>query len=47
MILKTMTRSINIRHKINDFGFNPDIFLGTLIKIVRTLINQPGFDLMD
>ena len=47
MILKTMTKSINIRHKITSFGFNPDIFIRDFNKIVGTLINKPGFDLID
>ena len=38
MILKTMTKSINIRHKINSFAFNPDIFMRDFNKIVRTLV---------
>ena len=47
MILKTMTKSINIRHKINDFGFNPDVFIRDFNKIVGTLMNKPEFVLMD
>ena len=47
MILKTMTKSINIRHKINSFGFNPDMFIRDFNKIVGTLMNKPDYVLMD
>ena len=47
MILKSMGKSINIRHKINRFGFNPDIFIGDFNKIVGTLMNKPDFISID
>ena len=43
MILKCMGKHINIRHKINDFGFNPDMFIRDFNKIVGTLMNKPDY----
>ena len=40
-------KNINIRSKIHDFGFNPDIFIRDFNKIVGTLMNKPEFVLMD
>ena len=40
-------KNIDIRSKINDFGFNPDIFIRDLNKNVGTLMNKPEFVLMD
>ena len=40
-------KNINIRSKINDFGYNPDRFIMVVNKIVRTLMNKPEFVLMD
>ena len=40
-------KNIDIRSKINDFGFNPGIFIRDFSNIVRTLMNKPEFVLMD
>ena len=40
-------KNINIRSKINDFGYDPDRFIMVVNKIVRTLTNKPEFVLMD
>ena len=40
-------KNINIRSKINDFGFEPDRFIRDFNKIVGTLMNKPEFVLMD
>ena len=40
-------KHINIRSKIDDFGFNPDVFIRDFNKIVGTLMNKPKFVLMD
>ena len=40
-------KNIDIHSKINDFGFNPDIFIRDVNKIVGTLMNKPEFVLMD
>ena len=43
----TDIKNINIRSKINDFGFNADVFIRDFNKIVGTLMNKPEFVLMD
>ena len=40
-------KNIDIRKKINDFGFNPDVFIRDFNKIVGALMNKPEFVLMD
>ena len=46
MILKNM-KNVNMQNKINDFGFNADVFIRDFNKIVGTLMNKPEFVLMD
>ena len=40
-------KNIDIRSKINELGFNTDIFIRDFNKIVGTLMNKPEFALMD
>ena len=40
-------KNVDIRRKINVFGFNPDVFIRDFNKIIGTLMNKPEFVLMD
>ena len=42
-----LIKNIDIRDKINGLGYNPDTIIRDFNKIVRELLNEPSFELMD